>query len=415
MTRDYGLEERGFSMPLQYRLSEGRMTASGPVAGSRETKGNIGAALTILPCFGAGATTESGYLLVPDGSGALMNFNNGRTNEGRLTLDTLYGDRSVTDDKRPPATQPVLLPGFGICRGTAQPGDTAGTAALFAYATDGAAAGQITLNTAGRETGQNYVYYTFLHRNNAVEMLLDRTYAAKAKLICDTADTGAQSYEMSYFFMEPGKTDLAGMADACSWQLFGREASSAAGDVPLFLDMFMGVRVQENFLGIPYHTLRPLTTFSQAVDIADRVAEACGGDRLVIRYSGCGKGGLKSSVLTGFDPEGKLGGAKGLGALADKLQGMNARLFPDADFQYVYRDKLFDEFSSSKDVVRFITSESAYKPAYNKATFVPDADGLFGYILEPTRLAGHGERFLKAVKGKGLLSHRNIVLGLRRR
>ena len=107
-------------------------------------------------------------------------------------------------------------------------------------------------------------------------------------------------------------------------------------------------------------------------------------------------------MLTGFDPEGKLGGAKGLGTLADKLQGMNARLFPDADFQYVYRDKLFDGFSSSKDVVRFITSESAYKPAYNKATFVPDADGLFGYILEPTRMAGHVDSFLKAVKGKGL-------------
>lgn len=216
LTLVYTFEELGFVVPRSTgcRGADDRVGAGGGYPGDQGQ--HPGRPDPILPFFGAGSTTESGYLLVPDGSGALMNFNNGRTNEGRLTLDILYGDRSVTDDKRPPATQPVLLPGFGICRGTAQPGDTAGTAALFAYATDGAAAGQITLNTAGRETGQNYIYYTFLHRNNAVEMLLDRTYAAKAKLICDTADTGAQSYEMSYFFMEPGKTDLAGMADACS-------------------------------------------------------------------------------------------------------------------------------------------------------------------------------------------------------
>lgn len=328
LTLVYTFEELGFVVPLQYRLSEGRMTASVPAAGIRETKGNILAALTILPFFGAGSTTESGYLLVPDGSGALMNFNNGRTNEGRLTLDTLYGDRSVTDDKRPPATQPVLLPGFGICRGTAQPGDTAGTAALFAYATDGAAAGQITLNTAGRETGQNYIYYTFLHRNNAVEMLLDRTYAAKAKLICDTADTGAQSYEMSYFFMEPGKTDLAGMADACSWQLFGREASSAAGDVPLFLDMFMGVRVQENFLGIPYHTLRPLTTFSQAQAISDDLRGA-GVASVTMRLRGIDADGAYAGRLdTAFRADRKLGGLDGFLTLQETE---NTAVYPDME------------------------------------------------------------------------------------
>lgn len=182
----------------------------------------------------------------------------------------------------------------------------------------------------------------------------------------------------------------------------GKLTGSAGATLPVMVNLVGAIDDKAPVLGIPREILRPLTTFSQAGDIADRLAEAFGGDRLVIRYSGWRKGGLKSSVLTGFDPEGKLGGAKGLGALADKLQGMNARLFPDADFQYVYRDKLFDGFSSSKDVVRFITSESAYKPAYNKATFVPDADGLFGYILEPTRMAGHVDSFLKAVKDKGL-------------
>lgn len=112
--------------------------------------------------------------------------------------------------------------------------------------------------------------------------------------------------------------------------------------------------------------MRPLTTFEQAGEIVDRLAQTFGGDRLIIRYSGWRKGGLKSSLLDGFDPEGKLGGEKGLLALAEKLTGMNARLFPDADFQYVYRDGLFDGFSSTNDVVRFITSESAYKPAYNQ-------------------------------------------------
>lgn len=116
---------------------------------------------------------------------------------------------------------------------------------------------------------------------------------------------------MSYFFMEPGKTDLAGMADACSWQLFGREASSAAGDVPLFLDMFMGVRVQENFLGIPYHTLRPLTTFSQAQAISDDLRGA-GVASVTMRLRGIDADGAYAGRLdTAFRADRKLGGLDG--------------------------------------------------------------------------------------------------------
>lgn len=60
LTLVYTFEELGFVVPLQYRLSEGRMTASVPVAGIRETKGNILAALTILPFFGAAPRRSPG-------------------------------------------------------------------------------------------------------------------------------------------------------------------------------------------------------------------------------------------------------------------------------------------------------------------------------------------------------------------
>lgn len=362
LTMVYTFEELGFVIPLQYRLAEGRLTVSVPAAGIQENKSNVLTALTILPFFGSGSMTESGYILVPDGSGALMTFNNGRTNEGRLTLDVLYGDRSVTEEKRPATVQPVLLPGFGICRGTAQNGDTAGQAALFAYATDGAAAGQITLNTAGRETGQNYVYYTFLHRNNEVEMLLDRTWAAKARLLCDEDTTGSEAYEMSYFFMEPGKTDLTGMADACSRQLFGKEAASSAQDVPLFLDMYMGVRVQENFLGIPYQTLRPLTTFPQAQAISEELRSA-GVENLTMRLQGIDADGAYGGRLdTSFRADRKLGGLKEFLTLQDME---NTAVYPEMELTMFTKSGggISTLFDAASDLLRDTVKRPAYRLA----------------------------------------------------
>lgn len=317
LTMVYTFAELGFVIPVQYRLSDGCFIASVPADDIRETGENILSSLSLLPFFGAGSSEEAGYILLPDGSGALIRFNNGKTNEGRLTLDTLYGDRSDTRETRLPNREPVLVPGFGLCHERGDNEDV--PVSLFAYATDGAQAGTITTNVAGRETGYNYAYYTFLHRKAVQEMRLDRTWAAKARLVCDQHTTGAAAYQMRYFFQPPDQAGLSGMATACEQQLFGDVyAPSTTREVPLFLDLTMGVRVKENLLGIPYWTLRPLTTFDQAGQIAETLREA-GIPSLYMRLNGIDADGIYYGKLdAAFRADKKLGGLDGFHRLQEQ-------------------------------------------------------------------------------------------------
>ena len=46
--------------------------------------------VNVLPYFGAGTTNEEGYLLVPEGGGSIINFNNGKTAQSSY-YSNLYG------------------------------------------------------------------------------------------------------------------------------------------------------------------------------------------------------------------------------------------------------------------------------------------------------------------------------------
>lgn len=279
----------GITVPLQYRLEGRILTASVPGSGVEETGDNALVGFSILPFLGAGGPEEEGYMLLPDGAGALVYFNNGKTGEGRLELEALYGDRTKPLEAPREETQPVLLPGFGFCHETSAAG-------LFCYASEGAHGGTITANVAGRETSFNYAYYTFLYRSYDTVVQMKNTYMSKAKLIHDEQHTGADAYTMRYVFLEPGNSGLGGMAAACRTLLYGEREALEAGTPPLLVDLYMGVRVRTNFLGIPYDTLRPLTTFAQAEEMAEAFRQ----------------GGVESSVfrLLGFDSDGAFGGRK---------------------------------------------------------------------------------------------------------
>ena len=382
-----------FLLPVEYTLADGRLNVRIPVADIRVTSNLKLDTVTLLPFMNTAAGLTNSQAVVPDGSGAIIHLSQVRSGNTAEYAEGFYGrDYALYQLSQAAVKKNLYLPVYGI---------TAEEGAMLAVI--GQADATASLYAAARGSAQD------IGAIGARFKLLD--YAQVKLTNTDTNTVNSypdKSIEddiaVDYTFLDKSRNQWTDVAATYRIRLQkeGKLTGSAGATLPVMVNLVGAIDDKAPVLGIPREILRPLTTFSQAGDIADRLAEAFGGDRLVIRYSGWRKGGLKSSVLTGFDPEGKLGGAKGLGALADKLQGMNARLFPDADFQYVYRDKLFDGFSSSKDVVRFITSESAYKPAYNKATFVPDADGLFGYILEPTRMAGHVDSFLKAVKDKGL-------------
>jgi len=294
-------------VPVEYSLSDRRLSAIVRPEAVKEEKEARLVSFSLLPFLGAGNQEDEGYVFLPDGSGAVMNFNNKKTGD-RLILETLYGDLSKPDLYRQPAVQPVLIPCMGFHHQKSN-------ASLFAFAADGAFGGQITANTAGQETGLNYAYYTFLYRSYEFATLMDRTWDAKTMLMCDEKNTGAKKYAMEYTFLAPENAGLTGMAEACRDYVLPDREPTGKQPLGIFADIYMGVEVKTNFLGIPYHTLRTLTTFEEAQSIADSLAEAVSGS---LSFRGLGvsdDGAFGGKINEKVRVSGKLGGLKGLKAL----------------------------------------------------------------------------------------------------
>ena len=73
-------ENISFTIPIEYRLTENGLSVSVPTKEIEEKGGAVISRIRVLPFFGAAGTDADGYMFVPDGSGALINLNNGCKN-----------------------------------------------------------------------------------------------------------------------------------------------------------------------------------------------------------------------------------------------------------------------------------------------------------------------------------------------
>ncbi len=72
------------SIPVKYYLSDGHFIAETDVTQIKHTGDIKVVDITLLPYFGAGSWTDNGYMFVPDGSGALIDFNSKKRQRNRI-------------------------------------------------------------------------------------------------------------------------------------------------------------------------------------------------------------------------------------------------------------------------------------------------------------------------------------------
>lgn len=87
---DFNFSQLGITIPVTYVLEEDGLAAS--VLVNEITEGdNQLITVSLLEYFGAGSMEDEGYMFVPDGSGAIINFNNGKTKVDAYSKE-VYGE-----------------------------------------------------------------------------------------------------------------------------------------------------------------------------------------------------------------------------------------------------------------------------------------------------------------------------------
>ena len=307
----FQFEKQEFEIPCFFGIEADRFVAR--VLGEKIVQhGPLRIAnVSVLPFFGAGTREESGYMLVPDGSGAIIRFNNqkqiyqgySQSMYGRNLTQNLQTNTQVTMD--------AMMPVFGIDKASGS---------MLGVITKGAGQSELRANVSGKITSVNNVYPMVYFIQSESNTLLSGSDNEEVAIML-SKQTKEFDYEVTYFLLEP-EAGYAGMAQRYRQYLVedtGMQAESAAVQKQINLDFIGGMKTRKTFLGVPYMAVEPLTTFSQMSQIALEVQQKSGNSVLVTMEDTL-TGGSRSKMPTKISFASALGGSKGYKQMAQALE-----------------------------------------------------------------------------------------------
>ena len=340
-----GAEKPAFNVTLRYTLEGNSLLVSAPFDQIAWRQAYPLTQLALLPFMGAGGINDQGYLFVPDGSGALVYFNNGRQNQVAYNT-AVYGwdegmprEAVVNDNKAP-------YPVFGIQKNGA---------ALLCIIEEGSAYAGIRADVSGRNCSYNSVYARF-----------DMVHGAKMD-ISGRSDRAVYLYETSLpaderltlRFTPCAGSGYTGMAkEYRSWLVrrYPHLAKNAQAGVPVAVEIAGAVNKTQHRLGLPFDLPLALTSYREAASMIQDFA-GFGWQDVNIKLTGWFNRSVDHSAPLKIKLIGELGGKRDFRNLVKTAGDKGFNLFPEADFFYIKDNTAFDGFSLYRDVARYVNRE----------------------------------------------------------
>ncbi|HKL99272.1 MAG TPA: DUF5696 domain-containing protein, partial [Mobilitalea sp.] len=290
--------------------------------------------------MGAAGQDEEGYMVVPNGSGSIINFNNGKTSAADYSqyvynIDPLSDSLAQTE-----YTEQARLGLFGICR------ENSG---VLATIEDGASLANITAGISGKYSTYNYVYPSFQLRGYDVLSLFGST-GNEADLPIVIKNVFDYNLSVKYTMLTDEYSGYSGIANYYRQRLIDEGVltlKKSNGDIPFYYDIVGGVKETAFFLGTQYLSVNPITTFEEAGDISDDLLSS-GIKNQVMNYQGWFNGGYFHDVTDKVKVLRKLGGKSGLEKLNKRVEDNDGSLYVDTAQQKVsYISKGFNEYQET--------------------------------------------------------------------
>ena len=211
------------------------------------------------------------------------------------------------------------------------------------------------------------------------------------------------SFQISYtmisdFEGSEYKGSYEGMAKAYQDYLIDTQGlslmSDVAADIPLYMETFGMLSIQDTFMTFPVWVDTALTSMDDIQAMRDELA---GGEyaitNLHFRLTGYNEGGMQTSYApTHVKFEKVLGGNKGYTALIEDAKKDGYNVYPEFDFANVQGSKFGSGFSYSKQTVRTIDDRYTSKREYD-ATF-QSFQRISSVAVSPWAYEGMVEKFI---------------------
>ena len=391
------LEKPHFTIVLKYTLTNKGFTVEVPTAYIEKTEGYYPYKINLFELFGTATAEDTGYLFVPDGSGALVPFRDATGKKEKLSLPVYGHDLTVTAtanlaSKSP--TERVTLPVFGMKK------NTEGYLALIE---DGAATAYIEAYQAGSYNKYNAVYPVFTVYEKDNVYLQGSETSSKIPQFQRRLYDG--SFRVHYMLLDTEENGYNEMAAALRDHYVETGVLTKLKDtaVPFYLETIGGVTGYKNVLGVSYTGVVSATSYSDNITILKALKKA-GIDDVRLILNGWFNGGVYHSFPKNIKLLSQLGGKRDFKELAAYAADEGVLLYPQVNTMTV--DRKGNGFLSLRHAARTLDLLEAKIAARSYATgqkvSEDDIAHAVSYILRPTEMVTLTQKFLKAYAKYGI-------------
>ena len=317
----YNFPDYGFVIPIEYTLNGSYLQARIDAKNIKEGSTHYIVNINLLPVFGAGNWETEGKLLIPDGSGAEINFNNGVTSTSPYN-SKVYGNDLIVEQKTlKNKVQPTLMPVFATIKNDGS---------LFGIITEGDADSAITYLNGNERCGYNSVSGVFNYRTKGSTVMFSGTGSSNTINRVSRIKSEAKSFTVRYYVTD--KNDYPALAEIYRNYLVNeKQMEKTVTSTSFNLDIYGAVETKASMLGIPYNKKVALTDYSQAKEMITDLRKA-GIKNLSARYVGWNNNGITNKKInTSAAGGGELGGKKKLSQLIDYCNSEKLPFYLDND------------------------------------------------------------------------------------
>ena len=373
-----------FNLSVSYKLDKNNLVVEIPFDQIKFKHTYPIVQVSVLPYFGAAGADDKGFMLVPEGGGSIINFNNGKTRQNGYYAD-LYGWDYATDRKSVNTETRVAYPVFGI---------SDNNESVVCIIKDGSPYAGITADIAGKLASYNYVRadYKMLHR----EQFDITTRNITAQYSYEVNLPEGEKISQIYSFSDKGS--YVDMAKIYRDYLFKGEKKTDNKNVPVAVDIIGAIDKVQQVGGVPKTLPYELTSYKAAAKIINQIDEA-GVKDANIRLTGFINEGVHQTYLKNIKYIKELGGTSGFNKLLNDTKDTSAKLYLDAAVQTAFRSTLLGEgFNRYKTPARFVSDEvckiSQYSPIWYGRLEELDCY----YLLNPKVIAKNTDTLIKTAE-----------------
>ena len=320
----FGFPTANVYIPVQYTLCEDGFQAeivTSEIVGIGDNPFMV-ESIALLPYFGAGGLEDDGYLLVPDGSGALIEYNNNKQTYMDYSAPVYGKNPTLEKLQEETVRERISLPVFG-----AKTNDHA----FFGIITSGEGCSTISATTSKKDSSYNHIYptavlreYSLLYVEHDADAWQDSHTIDYSKDLMD-----GENYTVRYFFLEGDQANYAGMSTLYRNYLEKNgllKQSELANEKYMILDVIGAVSIKKYVMGIKMPVVTAMTTYNEVCEIVKEL-KAQGVENLIINYIGAMDSGLNNVMYTKVATESVLGTKKEFREMVSYLEEEGVLLF----------------------------------------------------------------------------------------